>query len=57
MDGDDVAAPRRLELQRDFMAARRDLAACGTAVDLFPRSAVGEGYLRYETWLNRLSEP
>jgi len=57
MDGDDVAAPGRLELQRDFMATRRDLAACGTAVGLFPRSEVGEGYLRYETWLNGLSEP
>lgn len=57
MDGDDIAAPRRLELQRDFLAARSDLAGCGTAVELFPPSEVGGGYRRYENWLNGLSEP
>ena len=57
MDGDDVADPLRLELQRDLLTTRRDLAACGTAVELFPRSEVGEGYVRYEAWLNGLSEP
>jgi glycosyltransferase involved in cell wall biosynthesis len=57
MDGDDVADPRRLELQRDFLATRRDLAGCGTAVELFPDSEVGEGYRRYESWLNGLSRP
>jgi len=57
MDGDDVADPLRLELQRDLLTTRRDLAACGTAVELFPRSEVGEGYARYEAWLNGLSDP
>lgn len=57
MDGDDVAGPRRLELQRDFLVARPDLAGCGTAVELFPHSEVGEGYRRYEAWLNGLSDP
>jgi len=57
MDGDDVADPLRLEIQRDFLTTRRDLAACGTAVELFPRSEVGEGYVRYEAWLNGLSDP
>jgi len=57
MDGDDIAGPRRLELQRDLLASRPDLAGCGTAVDLFPRSEVGEGYRRYEAWLNGLAEP
>lgn len=57
MDGDDVAGPRRLELQRDFLAARPDLAGCGTAVELFPSSEVGGGYRRYEAWLNGLSDP
>ena len=56
MDGDDVAEPGRLELQRDFLAERRGLAACGTAVELFPRSEVAAGYRRYETWLNGLSD-
>jgi glycosyltransferase involved in cell wall biosynthesis len=57
MDGDDIAGTRRLELQRDFLAARPGLGACGTAVELFPRSEVGEGYGRYEAWLNGLSDP
>lgn len=57
MDGDDIADPLRLEAQRDFLAGRRDLAACGTAVELFPDSAVAAGYLRYETWLNGLTHP
>jgi glycosyltransferase involved in cell wall biosynthesis len=52
MDADDVAEPDRFELQRNFLAARRDLAACGTAVRLFPRSEVRQGYERYECWLN-----
>jgi glycosyltransferase involved in cell wall biosynthesis len=56
MDGDDVAEPTRLELQRNFLADRRGLAACGTAVALFPRSEVAAGYLRYETWLNGLTD-
>ena len=56
MDADDVAEPDRLGLQRDFLAARRDLAACGTAVKLFPRSEVGQGYERYESWLNGRSD-
>lgn len=57
MDGDDIAGPRRLEHQRDFLAARPDLAGCGTAVELFPHSEVGEGYLRYAAWLNGLTDP
>ena len=57
MDGDDIAKPRRLELQRDLLDSRPDLAGCGTAVELFPRSSVGDGYRRYEVWLNGLSEP
>ena len=57
MDGDDVAGPRRLQLQRDFLVARPGLAGCGTAVELFPLSELGEGYRRYEAWLNGLSDP
>jgi glycosyltransferase involved in cell wall biosynthesis len=57
MDGDDVAHPRRLELQCGFMDSRADLAACGSAVQLFPRSGLGDGYRRYEGWLNGLQEP
>ncbi|MBT8479307.1 MAG: glycosyltransferase [Gemmatimonadetes bacterium] len=57
MDGDDIADPLRLELQHDLLSTRRDLAGCGTAVELFPPSEVGDGYRRYESWLNGLSDP
>jgi len=55
MDADDVAHPTRLEAQRTFLLERPHLAACGTGVELFPRAEVGEGYLRYEAWLNGLA--
>jgi len=57
MDGDDTARPQRLERQRELLSRRSDLAACGTAVELFPRDAMRGGYERYETWLNGLSRP
>jgi glycosyltransferase involved in cell wall biosynthesis len=56
MDGDDIAHPERLELQRAFLAEHRDLAGCGTAVELFPRPEMAEGYLRYEAWINGLTD-
>lgn len=57
MDADDVAHPRRLELQRRFLERRPGLAGCGTGVRYFPRSALGSGYRRYERWLNALHRP
>ena len=57
MDADDVARPERFELQRRFMQARPEVAACGTGVRYFPREGIGSGYLRYEAWLNSLHEP
>lgn len=55
MDADDAADPRRLELQVQFMSDRRELAACGARVELFPAKNVGSGYARYSTWLNALT--
>ncbi len=57
MDADDVALPRRLELQVEHMRADRSLAACGSGVELFPAELVGDGYSRYEGWLNGLRAP
>lgn len=57
MDADDVAHPRRLELQRRFLERRPGLAGCGTGVRYFPRTALGSGYRRYERWLNALHQP
>ena len=52
MDGDDVALPRRLELQ---VAAMRNegLDACGGRIEYFPRAT--EGARRYAGWINSLT--
>jgi len=57
MDADDVAHPRRLELQLAALAADPSLAAVGSRVRLFPRSAVAGGMRRYAAWLNGLVTP
>ncbi len=57
MDADDVAHPTRLEAQVRFLARHRDLAACGTGVEYFPRDRMGSGLERYERWLNSLRTP
>jgi len=54
MDADDVAHPDRLLAQTAFLSSHRSIAACGTAVRLFPDSSLGSGYRRYEAWLNGL---
>jgi glycosyltransferase involved in cell wall biosynthesis len=50
MDGDDVALPRRLELQ---VAALAQLDACGGAIEYVPRAT--EGAERYARWINSLT--
>ena len=57
MDADDVAPPRRLELQRAALEADASLAALGSQVSLFPRRAVRAGMARYAAWLNGLVAP
>jgi glycosyltransferase involved in cell wall biosynthesis len=49
MDADDLAHPRRLELQAEMLAADPKLAAVGSLVDCFPLSP---GLSRLESWLN-----
>lgn len=57
MDADDVALPGRLERQAAWLEARPGVAGCGTGVRYFPEERVGEGYRRYQRWLNSLREP
>ncbi|MCL7979105.1 MAG: glycosyltransferase [marine benthic group bacterium] len=52
MDADDICLPTRLAAQVEFLSRHPAIAACGCAVRLFPRSALGSGYRRYEAWLN-----
>lgn len=57
MDADDVAHPERLAQQRRLMLERSELAGCGTGIRYRPREGLGSGTLRYEEWVNALSEP
>ena len=57
MDADDVAHPRRIELQLAALAADPSLAAVGSRVRLFPRGEVAGGMARYAAWLNGLVTP
>jgi GT2 family glycosyltransferase len=57
MDADDVARPGRLALQASALDAEPRLAAVGSRVALFPRSAVRAGMARYVAWLNGLVTP
>jgi glycosyltransferase involved in cell wall biosynthesis len=52
MDGDDVALPRRLELQ---VAALAELDAVGGGIEYFPDAR--DGSLRYAEWINALVTP
>lgn len=54
MDGDDIAEPRRFELQAETLESE-GLAACGGRVRYFPEQAVRGGAKRYESWINGLT--
>jgi len=57
MDADDLAHPKRLELQHAFARTRESVTVVGSLVECFPFDAVREGYRIYERWLNALVEP
>lgn len=57
MDADDISHPQRLELQTQYLEDHPAVAAVGTQVYLFPRTALGAGWRRYERWLNGLLSP
>ncbi len=56
-DADDLAHPRRLELQTAFLRHRPEISVVGCLVESIPRPHVREGYRVYERWLNSLTEP
>jgi len=56
MDADDVSHPRRLELQRRLLLDRPAVGVCSSRVGCFPQHRVGEGFRRYQEWLNGLSD-
>ncbi len=55
MDGDDIALPERLAVQRDFLAANPQIGIAGAQVEIFVEG--GEpagGYRHYQRWINGL---
>lgn len=57
MDADDLAHPRRLELQLAGLAADPQLSVIGCLVESFPVTTLGAGMRRYQHWLNGLRTP
>lgn len=57
MDADDVAHPRRLELQVELLGRCPEIGVASCLVRHFPWRRVAGGFRRYETWLNSLVEP
>ncbi len=54
MDADDLADPRRLELQSDALGREPDLDLVSCLVSHFPAEEVAAGFRIYEAWLNDL---
>ena len=54
MDGDDIAHPRRLELQVNLLEADRDVGLSACNFRHFPRPALKQGMIAYEAWQNGL---
>jgi glycosyltransferase involved in cell wall biosynthesis len=57
MDADDLCTPDRLAEQVALLDARPDVDLVGCLVRCTAVGGLGEGYARYEAWLNRLTEP
>ncbi len=56
MDADDLMHRHRIAAQTEMLGAHPQLAAVGSHVRLFPRSALGDGYREYEGWLNAIDD-
>lgn len=54
MDADDVADPRRLELQIEALEGPGELDVVSCLVEHFPEHDVAEGFRVYESWINSL---
>jgi GT2 family glycosyltransferase len=57
MDADDLAHPRRLEMQLEALEANPGWWALGSQVRPFPRREVRDGMRHYLRWLNQLVRP
>lgn len=56
IDGDDICHPRRLEQQVAYLKAHPDIGLVASNFRHFPRTALKQGMIDYETWQNGLSD-
>ena len=56
MDADDGAFSDRLKRQMALMTSDRRIVLSGTGIAYFPRETVKDGALRYESWINNLTD-
>ena len=53
MDADDIALPRRLKSQINFLQSKPNIHICGTQVEVFKDDGpADEGYQLYQDWIN-----
>ncbi len=57
MDGDDISHPRRFEKQIAHLQAHPETTLVGCGFRHFPRPAITDGMLAYESWQNRIRSP
>ncbi|GHA08519.1 glycosyl transferase [Arenicella chitinivorans] len=58
MDGDDIAAPRRLATQLAYLHHNPKIAIAGAKVALFADTGkLGGGYRHYQSWINQQCTP
>jgi len=55
MDADDRIHRDRFRRQVSHLRQRAELSVSSSRVRLFPRQALGDGYLRYESWVNSVT--
>ncbi len=54
MDSDDIMPPNRLALMKEMLLEHGEGHVATGAIQYFGENGVGEGFRRYETWLNGL---
>lgn len=57
MDADDISLPQRLERQIALLEADPGLGIVACEVEIFAEQGIGEGYRKYQQWINKLRHP
>jgi len=58
MDADDIAHPKRLEIQLAFLLSNPTIDIVGAKVELFKDNRpIADGYAHYEKWINQQCTP